>query len=365
MPITDTPEWHALEQHFEEVRDTHLRDLFAADPQRGERLTVEGEGLYLDYSKNRVTDETLRLLLELARRAGLRERIDAMFRGDKINVTEDRAVLHTALRAPEDATIVVDGENVVPQVHAVLRKMADFSEKVRSGQWRGHTGSADSQRREHRHRWLRPRPEDGLHRAPGLQPARHDVPLRQQRRRQRLLGVHPRPRSRRDALHRGVEDVHHARDAHQRAQRPRVAARRARRRVRRRQALRGGVDERGRGRQVRDRHREHVRVLGLGGRPLLVRQRDRAVGDGRDRSRAVRRDARGVPLDRRALPHRAVRAEPARAHGAHRHLVRRLLRRARRRRSSRTASTSSGSPRTSSSSTWRATGSRSTSTATR
>jgi glucose-6-phosphate isomerase len=139
--ITDTPEWHALETHFEEVREVHLRDLFAGDPGRGERLAVEAEGIYLDYSKNRVTDETMRLLVELAHRAGLRDRIDAMFRGDKINVTEDRAVLHVALRAPEDAVIEVDGENVVPTVHAVLRKMADFSERVRSGQWRGHTGS--------------------------------------------------------------------------------------------------------------------------------------------------------------------------------------------------------------------------------
>ncbi len=140
-PITETPEWHALEAHFEAVRDFHLRDLFAADPTRGESMTVEAEGLYLDYSKNRITDETVRLLLALAHRAGLRDRIEAMFTGQKINVTEDRAVLHVALRAPEDAVIEVDGENVVPGVHAVLRKMAELSEKVRSGQWRGHTGS--------------------------------------------------------------------------------------------------------------------------------------------------------------------------------------------------------------------------------
>ena len=139
-PITETPEWRALAAHRDEVEDLHLRDLFATDTDRGERLTVEAEGVYLDYSKNRITDETVRLLLELAHRAGLRDRIDAMFRGDKINVTEDRAVLHVALRAPEGAVIEVDGENVVPQVHAVLRKMADFSERVRSGAWTGHTG---------------------------------------------------------------------------------------------------------------------------------------------------------------------------------------------------------------------------------
>ena len=139
-PITESPEWRALDAHFAELRDVHLRDLFAADPARGERLTVEADGLYLDYSKNRITDETLRLLVALAHRAGLRDRIDAMFRGEKINVTEDRAVLHVALRAPEGAVIEVDGVNVVPQVHAVLRKMADFSERVRSGAWIGHTG---------------------------------------------------------------------------------------------------------------------------------------------------------------------------------------------------------------------------------
>ncbi len=138
--LTETSAWKALESHYQDVRRMHLRDLFAADPGRGERMTVEAVGLYLDYSKNRVTDETLELLVELARESGLRERIDAMFRGDKINVTENRAVLHVALRAPRDATITVDGVNVVPQVHTVLDKMADFSNRVRSGQWTGYTG---------------------------------------------------------------------------------------------------------------------------------------------------------------------------------------------------------------------------------
>ena len=120
-----------------QVRQRHLRELFQADPQRGERMAVEAEGIYLDYSKNRITDETLALLLQLAEESGLRARIDAMFRGEKINVTENRAVLHVALRAPQGATILVDGENVVPQVHAVLDKMADFSRRVRSGEWTG------------------------------------------------------------------------------------------------------------------------------------------------------------------------------------------------------------------------------------
>src|SRR5262245_37175998 len=134
------PAWKALATHYKEMSSWHLRDLFADDAQRGERLTAEAVGLYLDYSKNRITKETVRLLAKLAEESGLRERIDAMFRGDKINITENRAVLHVALRAPRGASIVVDGENVVPQVHAVLDRMADFSNRVRSGAWKGHTG---------------------------------------------------------------------------------------------------------------------------------------------------------------------------------------------------------------------------------
>jgi glucose-6-phosphate isomerase len=132
--------WTALASHYDKVSKLHLRQLFADDPKRGERMTIEAAGLFLDYSKNRVTDETLRLLLQVAEGYGLRSRIDAMFKGEKINITEKRAVLHTALRAPKDATILVDGKNVVPEVHAVLEHMADFSSRVRSGQWKGHTG---------------------------------------------------------------------------------------------------------------------------------------------------------------------------------------------------------------------------------
>src|SRR5450759_458986 len=139
-PLTQRPAWQALEEHYQSARNLHLRALFAGDPRRGARFAAEALGIYLDYSKNRVTDETLRLLLDLAQSSGLRERIDAMFRGDKINITEQRAVLHVALRAPRDASIVVDGENVVPQVHAVLDKMANFSDRVRSGAWKGYTG---------------------------------------------------------------------------------------------------------------------------------------------------------------------------------------------------------------------------------
>jgi glucose-6-phosphate isomerase len=138
--LTGRPGWKALKSHHQKVRELHLRQLFADDPKRGERLTAEAVGLYLDYSKNRVTDETLKLLLQLADESGLRGRIDAMFRGEKINITENRAVLHVALRAPRGTSIVVDGENVVPQVHGVLDKMADFANRIRSGQWKGHTG---------------------------------------------------------------------------------------------------------------------------------------------------------------------------------------------------------------------------------
>jgi len=139
-PLTERPAWKALEAHYHQVRELHLRKLFGDDPGRGERMTAEAVGLYLDYSKNRITDQTLKLLLQLAEESGLRARIDSMFRGEKINLTEKRAVLHVALRAPKGAVIIVDGENVVPQVHAVLDKMANFSGRVRSGAWLGHTG---------------------------------------------------------------------------------------------------------------------------------------------------------------------------------------------------------------------------------
>ncbi len=140
QPPTALPAWAALKAHFESIREKHLRELFAEDPARGERLTAEAVGVYLDYSKHRITDETLRLLLELAEQSGLRERIDMMFRGDKINVSENRAVLHVALRAPKGEKILVDGEDVVPAVHAVLDKMAAFAGRIRSGEWKGHTG---------------------------------------------------------------------------------------------------------------------------------------------------------------------------------------------------------------------------------
>ena len=139
-PLTNLPAWKALTAHHKKIKDVTLHELFAADAKRGEKLTASGAGLFLDYSKNRVTDETLKLLLELANESGLKARIEAMFTGEKINITEDRAVLHVALRAPKNAKILVDGKNVVPEVHDVLDKMGAFANRVRSGKWKGHTG---------------------------------------------------------------------------------------------------------------------------------------------------------------------------------------------------------------------------------
>jgi glucose-6-phosphate isomerase len=138
--LTQRPAWKELEAHYQQIKDIHLRRLFAEDPQRGERFAIEGAGLYFDYSKNRITGETMRLLVKLAGECGLRRRIDAMFQGEKINVTEKREALHVALRAPRDQSIFVDGENVVPGVHEVLNRMADFADRIRNGQWTGYTG---------------------------------------------------------------------------------------------------------------------------------------------------------------------------------------------------------------------------------
>src|SRR2546430_3526053 len=143
MPGTPLPErksWQALKRHYEEISGQHLRELFAGDPGRGERLTAEAAGLYLDYSKNRVTDETMRLLIALAEESGVPQRRDAMFRGEHINVSEDRAVLHVALRMPPGATLVVDGQDVIADVHAVLGRMRELAARVRSGEFKGYTG---------------------------------------------------------------------------------------------------------------------------------------------------------------------------------------------------------------------------------
>ena len=168
MTISESQQWQALASHADEMRDVHLRALFDDDAGRGERYTVTAADLFADYSKQRVTDETLRLLLALAEQAGLRERIDAMFAGERINTTEDRAVLHVALRATRDESIVVDGHDVVPDVHEVLDKMSEFARKGARGRLEGGHRLAAAQRHQHRHRRLRPRPRDGLRRAARL-----------------------------------------------------------------------------------------------------------------------------------------------------------------------------------------------------
>src|SRR5499433_4437046 len=140
QPLLKRKAWKALKLHHKQLQSTHMRDLFEKDPKRGEKYTLEALGIYLDYSKNRITEKTLKLLIDLAKESGLQTHIDAMFRGDKINITENRAVLHVALRAPKGETIVVDGKNVVPDVHAVLDKMSAFCNRVRSGEWKGCTG---------------------------------------------------------------------------------------------------------------------------------------------------------------------------------------------------------------------------------
>src|ERR1700760_1979395 len=141
-PLRERPAWQALEEHYDDIHNRHLREFFAEDETRGERLTAEGAGLFLDYSKNRVTDETLKLLIELAQQSGLAERTEAMFSGERINVSENRSVLHVALRMPKGSTLIVDGVNVVEQVHEVLDRMSAFSERVRSGEGKGHPGKA-------------------------------------------------------------------------------------------------------------------------------------------------------------------------------------------------------------------------------
>ncbi len=294
--------------HADEMRSVHLRSLFDADAARGERYVSEAAGLYIDYSKHRITDETLERLFALARATRLPERIEAMFRGDRINVTENRPVLHVALRAPRSASIMVDGRNVVDDVHAVLDRMAAFANRVRSGAWTGHTGKR-----------IRSIVNIGIG-GSDLGPAMAyealrfysgslaHLPLRVQRGRCGFRREDARPRSGGDAVHRRVEDVHDARDDDERALGPRVAADGVRRRAGGREALRGGVHQRVRGAEVRHRHREHVRLLGLGRRPVLHGIGDRPVDDDRDRSRPVPRDARGIARDGRALPHGAARA---------------------------------------------------------
>ena len=287
------------------MRQAHLRGLFADDPHRAERLSAEAGELFLDYSKHIVTDETIGMLVALAEAAGLRERIDAMFAGERVNVTEDRAALHVALRAPRGARIEVDGHDVVPDVHEVLDRMSAFADRVRTGEWTGATGErmravvnigiggsdlgphmAVEALRDRTDRDMTYRFVSNVDGADIAEATRDLDPAD-------------------DLVHRVVEDVRHDRDAHERAQRPRLAAGRPRRRRDRRRApLRRGVDRGREGDGVRHRSGEHVRVLGLGRRALLDGFGDRALPDDRDRTGGVPRDARRLPRHRRARARR-------------------------------------------------------------
>ena len=287
-----------------EDRGAHLRALFADDPTRGERLTAEAVGLYLDYSKNRVTDETSRCSCRLAEESGLRERIDAMFRGDKINLTEDRAVLHVALRAPRGTSIVVDGKNVVPDVHAVLDAMADFSNRVRSGAWKGHTGKrirnvvnigiggsdlgpvmAYEALKHYSDRAMTFRFVSNVDGTDLVEATRDLDPAETlfivSSKTFTTLETMTNAESARQWLLAGLGGDVKAVARHFVAVSTNAAE---------------GVG-------VRHRHREHVRVLGLGGRPLFHGFGDRPVDDARRRSRELPRDAGRLPPDGRALPH--------------------------------------------------------------
>ena len=368
MPITETPEWHALDAALRGgARHPPPRPV-RRRPAAGRAPGRRGRRPLPRLLEEPVTDETLRLLLELGApgRPARAHRRDVPRRQDQRHRGPRRAA-HRAARARGRGRSWSTARTSCPQVHAVLRKMADFSERVRSGQWRGHTGersatssTSASAAPTSARRWPTTRCSDY---------SRRDMTFRFV---SNVDGTdfwecHPRPRPRRDAVHRRVEDVHHPRDAHQRAQRPRVAARRAR----------GDESAVAKHFVAVSTNADEVAKFGIdtanmfefwdwvGGR-YSYDSRHRPVADGRDRPRAVRRDARraSASIDEHFRTAPFEQNLPV-LHGPHRHLVRRLLRRRRPRRSSRTASTSSASPRTSSSSTWRATASRSTSTATR
>ena len=309
--LTEKPAWKALEEHYRKISNVHLRSLFADDPLRGERLAAEGAGLYLDYSKNRITDETIRLLVNLAEECGLRERIEAMFRGEKINITENRAVLHIALRAPRSEKILVDGVDVVPEVHAVLDRMAVFSEQVRSGQWRGYSGKRirnvinigiggsdlgpvmayealkHYSKRDMTFRFVSN--ADGT----DFEEATRDLDPEET-----LFIISSKTFTTLETM----TNAHTARTWALKALHHEEAV--ARHFV----AVSTNAEEVG---EVRHRHREHVWVLGLGRRPLLDGLGHRSLDHDRHRSGELSLHARRLPLDGRALPHRSIRQEPA------------------------------------------------------
>ena len=308
-PLTKRRAWKALAAHYKKARELHLRELFADDPRRGERMSVEAVGLFLDYSKNRVTDETLKLLLQLAEESGLRGRIDAMFRGERINITENRAVLHVALRAPRGASIIVDGENVVDQVHAVLDKMADFSNRVRGGAWKGHTG-----------RPIRNIVNVGIG-GSDLGPVMAYEALKHYSKRAMVFrfvsnvdgtdfmeAVHDLDpaetlfiiSSKTFTTLETMTNAQSARDWSLKGLNGDVKGRG--------EALRGSLDQYRSGSEVRDRHGQHVRLLGLGRRTLLHGFGDRPLNDACRRPGSLPRPAGRFSPDGRALPHSALRS---------------------------------------------------------
>ena len=318
--MRERPAWQALEKHHRAIEREHLRDLFASDPRRGERLAVEAEGVYLDYSKNRITDTTVELLVRLAEECGLRGRIDAMFAGEHINVTEDRAVLHVALRAPEGSPYAR------PEVHEVLDRMAAFSEQVRSGAWTGHTGKpirnvvnigiggsdlgpvmAYEALRFYSRQDMTFRFVSNVD-ATDFVEATRDLDAAET-----LFVVSSKTFT-------TLETMTNASSAREWAlaalgDEAAVAKHFVAVSTNEAEVTKFGIDP-----------AEHVRLLGLGRRPLLDGLGDRPVDDDRDRARGVPRPARRLPRDRRALPHGAVRAEPACADGPADALVHGLLR---------------------------------------
>ena len=282
--IASTPAWADL---LDVPRPPHLRELFAADPDRAERYVVTAGDLRIDYSKQRIDDHVLAALLAVAETAGVAARRDAMYAGERINVSEDRAVLHVALRAPAGERIDLDGHDVVPDVHEVLSRMGDFADRVRSGDWLGATGQ--------RIRTVVNIGIGGSDLGPAMAARALDA-YRHPDLHARFVsnvdgadiaGALGRPRPGGDAVRRVVEDVHDDRDADERPHRPGLARRRPRRGCRR-QALRRRVHQRPGGVGVRHRHGQHVRVLGVGRRSLLDGLGDRAVADGHRRTRALR-----------------------------------------------------------------------------
>ena len=325
QPLTQRAAWKTLESHYEKLRNVTLRSLFADDPERASRFTIEAAGLFLDYSKNRITEETRKLLLQLAQESGLRERMDAMFHGDKINITEKRAVLHVALRAPKGESIFVDGEDVVPGVHAVLDKMTAFSDRIRSGAWKGHTGKR-----------IRNIINIGIG-GSDLGPVMAYEALKYYSDRslvfrfvsnvdgtdfaEAVIDLDPAETlfiisSKTFTTLETMTNAHSARDW----------------------ALAGLKDEASIAKhfvavstntaeveEIRHRHRQHVRLLGLGRRPLLHGFRHRSFHHAGHWPGKFSSHAQRFPPDGRAFPHRSFREQSARHPGAAHRLVHQLL----------------------------------------